>query len=208
MKLEALSIPVSDVDRAKRFYESLGWRVDADFDRGEAFRAVQMTPPGSACSIQFGRNISSSKPGSAERLLLVVDDLEAARAQLKEAGVDVSESFHHADVTGPRLPGPHPDGGSYRSWASFRDPDGNEWLIQEVKERLPGRGLGLDVATLTELLREAEGRHGQYEPTARKHHWSAWYAAYIVARVRGRTPEEAAEEAKRRIEAAEKAKAA
>ena len=161
MKLEVVVIPVSDVDRAKRFYESLGWRLDADFATGDNWRVVQMTPPGSACSIIFGKGITTAAPGSVQGLLLIVDDIEAARAELIGHGVDVSEVFHfegglHVTGTHGRVPGPDPEGRSYRSWVSFNDPDGNGWLLQEIKTRLPGRGLSsMDVATLTELLREA-----------------------------------------------------
>jgi catechol 2,3-dioxygenase-like lactoylglutathione lyase family enzyme len=200
-KLEALVIPVSDVDRAKRFYGGLGWRLDADFASGD-FRVVQLTPPGSQCSIQFGKGLTTAVPGSAQGLYLVVSDVEAARAELIGRGVDVSEVFHYAGIRGPRLSGPDPEGRSYRSWASFSDPDSNGWLLQEVKTRLPGRGLGSDVATLTDLLRETEEHHGEYEATAPKHHWSGWYAAYIVARQRGRTAEEAAKDAALHMEGA------
>jgi catechol 2,3-dioxygenase-like lactoylglutathione lyase family enzyme len=195
-KLEVITVPVSDIDRAKRFYERLGWRLDADFS-GDGWRAVQLTPPGSPCSIHLG---TDAVPGSAQGLFLVVDDIEAARADLIGKGVEVSEAFHYAGIRGPRLPGPDPERGSYRSYASFSDPDGNGWLLQEIKSRLPGRGLSLDVATLTELLQETEKRHGGYEPTAPKHHWSGWYAAYVVARERGRTPDEAATDATLHIE--------
>ena len=198
-KLEVIVIPVSDVDRAKRFYGSLGWRLDADFADGDDWRGLQMTPPGSPCSVIFGKGVTTAVPGSSQGLFLIVEDVEAARAQLIGYGVDVSEVFHfdgglRVVGTDGRVPGPDPDGHSYRSWASFSDPDGNGWLLQEVKTRLPGRGLGVDVATLTALLRETEARHGEYEATAPKHHWSGWYAAYIVARVQGRTPEEAAKD--------------
>jgi catechol 2,3-dioxygenase-like lactoylglutathione lyase family enzyme len=199
LKLEVVVIPVSDVDRAKRFYERLGWRLDADFASGEDWRVVQMTPPGSPCSVLFGKGLTTAVPGSVQGTFLVVDDLEAARAELIGHGVDVSEVFHfegglHVVGTKGRVRGRDPEGASYRSWASFSDPDGNGWLLQEIKTRLPGRGLSTDVATMTELLREAEKHHGEYEATAPKHHWSAWYAAYIVARERGRTPEEAAKD--------------
>ena len=197
-KLEVITIPVSDIDRAKRFYEGLGWRLDADFS-GDGWRAVQLTPPGSPCSIHLG---TTAVPGSAQGLFLIVDDIEAARADLIEKGAEVSEPFHYAGIRGPRLPGPDPERGSYRSYASFSDPDGNGWLLQEIKTRLPGRGLSLDVATLTELLQETEKRHGAYEPTAPKHHWSGWYAAYVVARERGKTPDEAAKDATLHIEGA------
>jgi len=207
LKLEVVVIPVSDVDRAKRFYEGLGWRLDADFAIGEDWRGMQLTPPGSPCSIIFGKGITTAVPGSVQGLFLIVHDIEAARAELIRYGVDVSEVFHfdgglHVDGTKGRVPGRDPEGHSYRSWASFSDPDGNGWLLQEVKTRLPGRGLSMDVATLTELLREAEKSHGEYEPTAPKHHWSAWYAAYVVAREQGRTPEEAAKDGARHMESA------
>jgi catechol 2,3-dioxygenase-like lactoylglutathione lyase family enzyme len=207
-KLEVIILPVSDVDRAKRFYGSLGWRLDADFSDDD-WRAVQMTPPGSPCSVIFGKGLTAAAPGSVQGTFLVVDDLAAARAELVEHGVKVSEVFHFERnlirVTGTkgRDPGPDPEGRSYFSWVSFSDPDGNSWLLQEIKTRLPGRGTGsMDVAGLTELLRETEQHHGAYEATAPKHHWSGWYAAYIVARERGRTPEEAARQAALHMEAA------
>jgi catechol 2,3-dioxygenase-like lactoylglutathione lyase family enzyme len=203
LKLEVVVIPVSDVDRAKRFYESLGWRLDADFAFDNGFRVVQLTPPGSGCSVQFGTKITSAAPGSAQGLYLIVSEIEVARDELAARGADISEVFHagtpgaqfQRDGTSGRVSGPAPDLASYRSFATFTDPDGNNWLLQEIKTRLPGRGLSsMDVATLTELLREAEKRHGEYEPTAPKHHWSDWYAAYMVARERGKTPEEAAKD--------------
>ena len=207
-KLEVVILPVSDVDRAKRFYGSLGWRLDADFSDHD-WRAVQMTPPGSPCSVIFGKGLTAAAPGSVQGTFLVVDDLAAARAELVEHGVNVSEVFHFERnlirVTGTkgRDPGPDPEGRSYFSWVSFSDPDGNSWLLQEIKTRLPGRGLSsMDVPTLTELLRETEQHHGAYEATAPKHHWSGWYAAYIVARERGRTPEEAAKQAALHMDAA------
>ena len=207
MKLEVEILPVSDVDRAKRFYAGLGWRVDADFTPpGEDFRAVQVTPPGSECSIIFGRGVTTAAPGSVQGLILIVSDIEAARAELVRQGVDVSEIFHDEQgvfaraAEKGRAPGPDPQGRSYRSWVSFRDPDGNGWLIQEVKTRLPGRGgLVTDVATLTELLREAEERHGTFEPTAPKHHWSTFYAAYIAAREHGKNGDESAQEAAQHV---------
>jgi catechol 2,3-dioxygenase-like lactoylglutathione lyase family enzyme len=207
-KLEVVIIPVSDVDRAKRFYGDLGWRPDADFTNGDDWRAIQMTPPGSPCSIIFGKGLTTAAPGSVQGNFLVVDDIQAARAELIGHGVDVSEVFHFEGVlrvtgTNGRVPGPHPKGQSYGSWASFSDPDGNGWMLQEVKTRLPGRGFSsLDVASLTELLRETEQHHGEYEPTAPKHHWSGWYAAYLVARERGRTPDEAAKDAALHMERA------
>jgi len=212
LKLEVVVLPVSDVDRAKRFYASLGWRLDADFAFDNGFRVVQFTPPGSACSVQFGTNITSAAPGSAQGLYLVVSEIAAARDELVARGAGISEVFHAAtpgaqferDGTSGRVRGPAPDHASYFSFATFTDPDGNSWLLQEIKTRLPGRGLSsIDVATLTELLREAEQHHGEYEPTAPKHHWSDWYGAYIVARGRGRTPEEAAKDGALHIEGAQ-----
>jgi len=160
---------------------------------------VQVTPPGSPCSVHFGKGLTPAVPGSVQSTYLVVDDIEAARAELVEHGADVSEIFH-VDANGS-APGVDPERRSYMSFASFSDPDGNSWRLQEIKTRLPGRGFGnLDVATLTELLRETEEHHGEYEPTAPKHHWSGWYAAYIVARERGKTPEDAVKEATIHIE--------
>ena len=193
-KLEVVVIPVSDVDRSKRFYENLGWRLDADF-AGENFRIVQLTPPGSQCSIHFGKGLTTAVPGSVQGLILTVEDVEAVRAELIRSGADVSELFHYDGIRGPRVSGADAERRSYRSWASFSDPDGNGWLLQEVTTRLPGRGFSMDVATLTKILRETEERHGEYESTAEKHHWSDWYAAYIVARERGKTPEDAAKDA-------------
>ena len=210
MKLEVVVVPVSDVDRAKEFYGRLGWRLDADFAAGADFRVIQFTPPGSGCSVIFGKNVTAAAPGSAQGLYLVVSDIEAARKELLGRGVDISDVFHSSGVNAGtdepylfgrlRVSGPDPEHGSYRSFASFHDPDGNGWLLQELTTRLPGRGLSLDVATLTDLLRETEQRHGQYEPTAPKHHWSGWYAAYIAARENGRTSDEAAQDAKLHIE--------
>jgi len=197
LKLEVVVIPVSDVDRAKRFYEGLGWRVDADFANDSTnWRVVQMTPPGSPCSIHFGRGVTTATPGSVKNLYLVVSDMEAAREELAARGAGVTGPFHFAGFGGARVPGPDPNGGSYTTLATFSDPDGNSYLLQEIKTRLPGRGLSSpDVATLTDLLKEAETHHGAYEPTAPKHHWSDWYGAYIVARQQGRTPDEAAKDA-------------
>ena len=196
MKLEVVVLPVSDVDRSKRFYESLGWRLDADFPGAGGFRVVQMTPPGSPCSIHFGKGVTAAAPGSAQNTYLVVSDLEAARAELARNGAPVSGVFHFDGFGTPPVPGPDPQGRPYSSFATFKDPDGNSWLLQEIKMRLPGRGFSsLDVSELTELLKETEKHHGEYEPTAPKHHWSGWYAAYIVARERGRTPEEAVKDA-------------
>jgi catechol 2,3-dioxygenase-like lactoylglutathione lyase family enzyme len=213
MKLEVVIIPVSDVERAKEFYTNLGWRLDGDFVAGDDWRGVQFTPPGSACSVIFGKNVTTATPGSAQGLYLAVSDIESARKELLRRGIGVSELFHGGNVhTGSDEPylfgrlrssGPDPAHTSYSSFASFRDPDGNGWLLQEITARLPGRGVSnFDVATMTELLRETEEHHGKYEPTAPKHHWSEWYAAYMVARQNGKTPEEAAIEGKLNVERA------
>jgi catechol 2,3-dioxygenase-like lactoylglutathione lyase family enzyme len=210
MRLEVVILPVADVDRAKQFYTGLGWREDADIVGGDDFRIVQLTPPGSQCSVSFGIGVTTVPPGSQQGLLLMVDDIEAARAELVERGAPVSEVFHgaagrfHPDDPGVRLPGPDPERRSYQSHAVFSDPDGNGWVLQEITTRLPGRewtGPPADVAALTEVLREAEEHHGRYEPTAPKHHWSGWYAAYVVARQQGRSQDEAYEEAVRALEA-------
>jgi catechol 2,3-dioxygenase-like lactoylglutathione lyase family enzyme len=210
LKLEVVIIPVADVDRAKRFYGSLGWRLDADFAFDNGLRVVQFTPPGSGCSIQFGTNITSAPPGSAQDLYLVVSDIEAAHNELAARGAVISEVFHPAapgaqfkpaGVSG-RVNGSAPDHASYSSFATFSDPDGNGWLLQEIRTRLPGRGSSFDVATLTELLRETEQHHGAYEPTAPKHHWSEWYAAYMVARGRGKSSDAAAKDATLRVNSA------
>ena len=210
-KLEVIIIPVSDVDRAKKFYENLGWRLDADFAKGD-FRVVQLTPPNSDASIIFGKGITSAKHGSADSLVLAVDDIDAARADLINHGVKVSEVFHYAGgpfnnaLEKPRVAGPDPQGRSYYSFASFSDPDGNGWLLQEIKEQLPGRewkstrARVMDVATLAALLRETEEHHGQYEKTHAQHHWWDWYAPYLSARQNGSSPEEAAAAADRYME--------
>jgi catechol 2,3-dioxygenase-like lactoylglutathione lyase family enzyme len=206
-KLEVIIIPVSDAERSKAFYEKLGWRLDGDFVFSKDYRVIQLTPPGSNASVIFGTGVTAAPPGSVQALL-VVDDLVTARADLQRRGIDVSEPFHDAfhPAGEGREPGPDPENRSYFTFASVRDPDGNEWLLQEITTRLPGRvdtyeGLS-DAATLTELLRETEERHGTYEATAPKHHWSEWYAAYIVARQHGRTPDEAASDAARHVERA------
>ena len=136
MNLEVVTLPVSDVDRAKSFYQSLGWRLDADIARGGAFRVVQLTPPHSSCSIAFGKGVTSGEPGSVQRLILVVSDIDAARADLASRSIEVSEVFH---LDGGRVPGPDPEGRSYQTYASFSDPDGNGWLLQQITARLPGR---------------------------------------------------------------------
>ena len=168
MKLEVVVIPVSDVDRAKRFYGNLGWRLDADFVVGDTFRAVQFTPPGSPSSIHFGKGVTSAAPGSAQGLYLVVSDIEAARAELVARGVDVSDVFHRAGPGKPPLSGPDPQRRSYFSYATFNDPDGNSWLLQEVTERFPGRVDANDTTftspiELAAALRRAEAAHGEHE---------------------------------------------
>ena len=203
MKLEVVVLGVSDVDRAKAFYENLGWRLDTDIAAGD-FRGVQMTPHNSETSIIFGKGITSAKPGSAHSLVLAVDDIDAARGDLIARGVDVSEVFHYAagpfneTVKNPRVGGRDPEGRSYFSFASFTDPDGNEWLVQEITARLPGREWkstqprALDVATLADLLHETAEHHDDYEKTHAKHNWWDWYAPYLSARQNGSGPEEAA----------------
>ncbi|HKQ04363.1 MAG TPA: VOC family protein [Blastocatellia bacterium] len=213
LKLEAVVIPVSDVDRAKEFYGNLGWRLDADFAFDNGLRVLQFTPPNSACSIQFGSNVTSAAPGSAQGFYLIVSDIESARNELASHGVDVSEVFH-AGTPGAqfqsgssgRISGPAPDHESYRSFATFSDPDGNGWLLQEVTTRLPGReweetrAEATDVATLAELLHETEEHHGQFEKTHAEHRWSDWYAPYLSARQQGSSPEQAAAAADRYAE--------
>jgi catechol 2,3-dioxygenase-like lactoylglutathione lyase family enzyme len=192
MKLEVVTLPVSDVDRAKRFYQSLGWRLDADLVLGDDIRAVQLTPPHSQCSIAFGKGLTTAEPGSAQRLELAVYDIEAAREDLVSRGVEVSEVFHRDG--GRVAPGPDPQRRSYLSYASFTDPDGNGWLLQEITTRLPGRewgGLTTDVASLAKLLHETAEHHGSFEAVAPPHDWWDWYAAYMDARESGSTEEEA-----------------
>jgi catechol 2,3-dioxygenase-like lactoylglutathione lyase family enzyme len=197
-KLEVIVIPVSDVDRAKEFYGKLGWRLDADFASGEDFRVIQFTPPGSGCSVIFGRNVTGAAPGSAQGLYLIVSDVEAARNELLDRGVKVSEVFHgagnvYAGTDEPylfgrkRVSGRDPERGSYRSFASFSDPDGNGWLFQEITTRLPGR---IDPATTTfastndlaSALRRAAAAHGEHEKRIGKAdaNWPDWYAEYMV----------------------------
>ncbi len=197
MKLEVVTLPVSDVDRAKRFYQSLGWRLDADIVVGDAFRAVQLTPPHSPCSVAFGKGLTTDEPGSVQRLLLAVYNVDAARADLISRGVEVSEVFH---LAGGRVPGPDPQGRSYQTYASFSDPDGNGWLLQEIKTRLPGREWTdptADVAFLAGLLHETAEHHDLYEKSHAPHNWWDWYAAYFHAREQGRTQEEASQAAGR-----------
>ena len=205
LRLEVVVIPVSDVDRAKDFYGSLGWRLDADFPFDNGFRVVQFTPPGSGCSVQFGANMTSAAPGSAHGLYLIVSDIDAARDELLGRGVEVSKVFRGADdvyagTDEPylfgrvRVSGPDPEHRSYRSFASFRDPDGNGWLFQELTTRLPGR---IDSAATTfasandlaSALRRAEAAHGEHEKRAggqRDANWPEWYAAYMAAEQTGK----------------------
>ncbi|HET8972897.1 MAG TPA: VOC family protein [Pseudolabrys sp.] len=194
MKLEVVVIPVSDVDRAKRFYGGLGWRLDADFVVGDAFRGVQFTPPGSSCSIHFGKGITSAVPGSASGNYLVVSDVAAARAELVARGADVSEVFHRLGPGKPPVSGRDPERRSYSSFATFRDPDGNEWLLQEVTARFPGR-VDTDHTTFTSstelasALRRAEAAHGEHEKRTggqRDANWPEWYAAYMIAEQAGK----------------------
>jgi catechol 2,3-dioxygenase-like lactoylglutathione lyase family enzyme len=187
MKLEVVVIPVSDVDRAKRFYSSLGWRLDADFAAGDAFRVVQFTPPGSPCSIHFGRGVTSAAPGSAQGLYLVVSDIDAARAELLARGLEVGEIGHRNAPGEARRSGLHPQRQSYASFASFSDPDGNSWLLQEVTRRLPGRveEENAHFASANELaaaLRRAAAAHGEHEKRTGQHDedWPDWYAEFII----------------------------
>ena len=206
MKLEVLVVPVTDVDRAKRFYQNVGFRLDIDYAANEDYRVLQFTPPGSAASIIIGKGITSAQRGSIDRLVLAVQDIEAAREELRSHGIEVSEVFHDAGgglgggfssgIEG-RAPGADPQHRSYASYASFSDPDGNVWLLQEIKERLPGRGVMMDVAARAQLLHETAEHHGSFEAAAPPHNWWDWYAAYADARERGSTPEEAAAAAAR-----------
>jgi catechol 2,3-dioxygenase-like lactoylglutathione lyase family enzyme len=203
MKLEVIVIPVSNVDRAKEFYAKLGWRLDADFAAGEDFRVMQFTPPGSGCSVIFGKNVTAAAPGSAKGLYLIVSDIQAARDELLRRGVEISEVFHeaggvYAGSDEPylfgrrRVSGPDPEHGSYRSFASFSDPDGNGWVFQEVTTRLAGR---IDAATTTfasandlaSALVRAASAHGKHEERTgqRDENWPDWYAAYMVAEQAG-----------------------
>jgi catechol 2,3-dioxygenase-like lactoylglutathione lyase family enzyme len=204
MKFEIVVIPVSDVDRAKEFYARLGWRLDADYDNGKDFRVTQLTPPGSGCSVIFGKNVTAAAPGSSQGLYLIVPDIEAARKNLLGRGVEVSEVFHGGNdvYAGPdepylfgriRVNGPDPEHRSYRSFASFRDPDGNGWLFQEITTRLPGRidGTATTFASASDLasaFRRAEAAHGEHEKRIGKRddNWPDWYAAYMVAEQSGK----------------------
>jgi catechol 2,3-dioxygenase-like lactoylglutathione lyase family enzyme len=198
MKLEIVVIPVSDVDRAKEFYRRLGWRVDADYDNGADFRVIQFTPPGSGCSVIFGKNVTAAEPGSAQGLYLIVSDIAASCKELLDRGVEVSEVFHNEGVhAGPdepylfgrlRVGGSDPEHRSYRSFASFHDPDGNGWLFQEIMTRLPGRidSTATSFASTNDLasaLRRAAAAHGEHEKRTggqRDENWPDWYAEYMV----------------------------
>ena len=201
-KLEMIIIPVSDVDRAKEFYGRLGWRLDADFAAGDDWRVVQFTPPGSGCSVIFGKNVTPAAPGSAQGLYLIVSDIEAGRDELLRRGVEASEVFHSGtSYAGPdepylfgrvRISGLDPERRSYRSHVSFKDPDGNGWLLQEVTTRLPGRidsgaTTFASAGELSSALRRAEAAHGQHEKLIgqRDENWPDWYAAYMVAEQSG-----------------------
>jgi len=206
MKFEIVVLPVTDVDRAKDFYTRLGWRLDADYDSGKDFRVIQFTPPGSGCSVIFGKNVTGAAPGSAQGLYLIVSDIDAARKKLLGHGIEVSEVFHDASgvYDGPdepylfgrrRAQGADPEHRSYRSFASFHDPDGNGWLLQEITTRLPGR---IDSTTtnyasandLASALRRAEAAHGQHEKRTgqRDENWPDWYAEYMVSEQNGQEP--------------------
>ncbi len=203
MKLEVLVVPVSEVDRAKAFYEKLGFRLDIDYALDDKFRVLQFTPLGSEAPIIFGKGLTSKKPGLADGLTLAVEDVDAARKDLIARGVAVSEVFHYAggpfnnSTENPRVAGRDRQDRSYFSFASFDDPDGNSWLPQEITSRLPGRewkskrAQAMDIATLAELLRETSERHDHYEKTHAEHHWWDWYAPYLNARQNGNNPEEA-----------------
>jgi catechol 2,3-dioxygenase-like lactoylglutathione lyase family enzyme len=205
MKLEIVVIPVSDVDRAKNFYSKLGWRLDADFAAGDDFRVIQFTPPGSGCSVIFGRNVTSAAPGSAQGLYLIVSDIAAARDELLGRGVEIGEVFHgaanvYAGTDQPylfgrhRVGGPDPGHSSYRSFASFSDPDGNGWLFQEITTRLPGRVDADTIFTsapeLAAALRRAAAAHGEHEKRIgkRDEDWPDWYADYMVREQSGKPP--------------------
>jgi len=207
MKLEIVVIPVSDVDRAKEFYGRLGWRLDADFASGDDFRVMQFTPPGSGCSVIFGKNVTAAAPGSAQGLYLIVSDIEAARDELLRRGVEVSEVFHDATgvYDGPdkpylfgrrRVSGADPEHRSYRSFASFSDPDGNGWLFQEITTRVPGRidpaaTTFASVNDLASAFRRAGAAHGEHEKRTggqRDENWPDWYAKYMVAEQTGEEP--------------------
>ena len=211
MKLEVVMIGVSDVDRAKTFYENLGWRLDLDLAYGD-FRGVQVTPHNSETSIVFGKGVTAPEPGSTHNVILAVNDIDAAREDLIARGVNVSEVFHYAvgpfnsAVENQRVTGRDPENRPYFSFASFDDPDGNSWLLQEITMRFPGREWkssrtqAIDVPTLADLLHETAEHHDHFEKTHGPHNWWDWYAPYLSARQRGSNPEEAAAAADRYIE--------
>jgi catechol 2,3-dioxygenase-like lactoylglutathione lyase family enzyme len=199
MKFEIVVIPVSDIDRAKEFYLRLGWRLDADYaTEDKDFRVIQFTPPGSGCSVIFGKRVTAASPGASQGLYLIVSDIEAARKDLQDRGIDISEVFHsegevYAGADEPylfgqrRVAGPDPKHGSYRSFASFHDPDGNGWLFQEITARLPGRidssaTTFASVKDLADAMRRAEAAHGEHEKRlgTRDENWPAWYAQYMA----------------------------
>jgi len=200
-ELQVVFVPVSDVDRAKRFYGDLGWRPDADFAFDNGFRVVQFTPPGSDCSVQFGDRITAARPGSAQGLYLIVSDIDAARSELAAQGVEISEVFHaespgaqfRPDGAAGRVDGPDLEDGSYRSFATFTDPDGNGWLLQEITTRLAGRIAGeatySSAGDLAQALRRAAAAHGEHEQRALggvyDENWPDWYARYMVAEATG-----------------------
>ncbi|MER8382536.1 VOC family protein [Mesorhizobium sp. M0220] len=192
MKLEVVVIPVSDVDRAKSFYSGLGWRLDGDFVVGDTFRGVQFTPPGSPASIHFGTGITTAAPGSASGLYLVVSDIEAARAELIGHGAEVSEAFHRTGPGKPAVKGRDPERRSYSSFATFKDPDGNEWLLQEITTRFPGRidtttyASGADLVAALRRASEAHGEHEKRNGGQRDENWPDWYAEYMVAEQAGK----------------------
>jgi catechol 2,3-dioxygenase-like lactoylglutathione lyase family enzyme len=202
-KLEIVVLPVSDVDRAKDFYQALGWREDADVATGPDFRVVQLTPPGSACSVIFGTGVTSAAPGSADGLHLVVTDIEAARPELASRGAPVSDVFHdaggvfhHAGATA-RVTGPDPNRQSYGSWLSFADPDGNSWFVQEVTTRAPGRVTPGPVAyasavELAGAMRRAAAAHGKYEEQLGRYDtdWPDWYAQFMADESNARATDE------------------
>ena len=204
MKLEVVVLPVGDVDRAKQFYEKIEWRLDADFAAGNDFRVIQFTPPGSACSVIFGRNVTAAAPGSAQGLYLIVSNIAAAREELLGRGVEMSEMFHdaagvYAGKDEPylfrrrRVTGLDPERRSYRSFASFNDPDGNGWLLQEITTRLAGRidasaTTFASASDLASALRRAEAAHGEHEKRTggqRDENWPDWYARYMIAEQAG-----------------------
>ncbi|MER8480500.1 VOC family protein [Mesorhizobium sp. M1163] len=192
MKLEVVVIPVSDVDRAKSFYIGLGWRLDGDFVVGDTFRGVQFTPPGSPASIHFGTGVTTAEPGSASGLYLVVSDIEAARAELIGHGAEVSEAFHRTGPGKPAVKGRDPERRSYSSFATFKDPDGNEWLLQEITTRFPGRidtttyASGADLVAALRRASEAHGEHEKRNGGQRDENWPDWYAEYMAAEQAGK----------------------